>query len=342
MKMYFILPALYLTIGSISSAYSCTVWGAIKPNELLIAKNRDYFPGNQKFVSKANLGKYKFFGLYGDNEFDNKYIIKMGVNQTGLVAFMTFASTLPLNMRQAKVPYYQVMEKILANYQSVDSIKTNSKTLFYNSTPVNYIFADRDKAMICEIGLNNDYSCTPYQRSHENKITTFAQTNHYIIPVLTKYNLTPRIDQQTSYYRLARIMQLLNENLNNLNLNKFIKFSLDTQAFDDAPPAAFDKGYPNTYQDNSIFRTFNSHPERRNRNHPNSDQNVSTMIVELPKDQAKPIRLYLRIIKGIIDSNDQLASQKISYMEASTSLDIAINSTNSIQFTYKTFPPSLR
>ena len=77
----------------------------------------------------------------------------MGVNQTGLVVFMTFASTIPSNQRVAKIPYYVVMEKILGNYHSVDSIHKDSKKLFQDSTPINYIFADRTKAMICEIGL---------------------------------------------------------------------------------------------------------------------------------------------------------------------------------------------
>ena len=49
--------------------------GSIAENQILIAKNRDFYPGNQKFIT-VNNAHYKFFGLYGDNQYDKKYILK--------------------------------------------------------------------------------------------------------------------------------------------------------------------------------------------------------------------------------------------------------------------------
>jgi hypothetical protein len=328
---------LYIIIGSTlfnPVANSCTVWGRIDRKDLIIAKNRDFYPGNQQFRTVRNDEKYDFFGLYGDNQYDGKYTIKMGINETGLVVFMTFASTVPLNQRSAKVPYYNVMETILENYKDIDSIYKNSKQLFKDSTPVNYIFADRHKALICEIGLNNNYKCLPYARN-KNDVVAFAQTNHYILNGLEQFNLTPQANQQTSYYRLNKINELMDSNLHKLDFNKFIEFSLNTEAVNDNPPTKFDEGFNNTYQDNSIFRTFNSHPDRKNKDHPNSDQDVSTMIIDLPIDKNKPIELYLRIINQIKDSNDSKFTQKVQYTEAKTTLETAINIPNSIIFSKK-------
>lgn len=315
-------------------ASGCTVWGAIYPKNLIIGKNRDFYPGNQQFRAIKKHGKYAFFGLYGDNQYNGKYTIKMGVNEAGLVVFMTFASTIPFNKRSAEIPYYNVMENILENYKDVDSIYKNSKQLFKNSTPINYVFATRNKALICEIGLNNNYKCLPYTRSKDN-ITTFAQTNHYIFSGLEQYNITPQINQQTSYYRLNKINELMHNNLHELDFDKFIEFSLNTEAVNDKPLAKFDKGFSNTYQDNSIFRTFNSHPDRKNKNHPNSDQNVSTMIIDLPTDKNKPIELYLRIINQIKDLDSSDFAQTIQYSVAKTTLRKAINNSDSIAFNKK-------
>ena len=329
-KIYMSIIFGSILLNSMSNA--CTVWGAINPNELLIAKNRDFYPGNQKFEIIDNKGKFNFFGLYGDNQYDNVYTIKMGINEKGLTVFMTFASTIPINQRKAKIPYYQVMENILANYSSVDSITKNSHTLFENSTPINYIFADRNKAAICEIGLENNFKCSTYIRSNTTQKSTFAQTNHYIIAGLEQYNLTPRINQQTSYYRYDQINKLMNNSANNLTFKQFINFSFNTEATNDNPSVEFDASYRNTYQDNSIFRTFNSHPDRKNKNHLNSDQNVSTMIVSLPMEKNRPIELYLRKINEIKDINDKNFTQNIKYSEAITTLNNALNSLASIKF----------
>ena len=332
-KMYRVIILSSTLLSSMSNA--CTVWGAITPNELIIAKNRDFYPGNQKFETIHNKGKYNFFGLYGDNEYDNVYTIKMGINETGLTVFMTFASTLPIDQREAKIPYYKVMENILGNFSSVDSISNNSQALFKDSTPINYIFADRNKAIICEIGLENNFKCSPYLRSNDSRTITFAQTNHYILTGLEQYNLTPKINQQTSYYRYDKINELMKNNLDALTFKQFINFSFNTEATNDNPPAEFDTDYSNTYQDNSIFRTFNSHPDRRNKKHQNSDQNVSTMIVKLPVEKNKPIELYLRKINDVKDTDDKSFIQNIKYSEATTTLSDAINHTDSIKYTEK-------
>ncbi|MCD6046898.1 MAG: Acyl-coenzyme A:6-aminopenicillanic acid acyl-transferase [Gammaproteobacteria bacterium] len=316
----------------VNSSQACTVWGTLTPNELLIAKNRDFYPGNQKFLTIQHKNKYKFFGLYGDKQYDNQYSIKMGVNETGLAAFMTFASTIPLKQRAAKISYEKVMENILENYHKVDDIKKNSKLLFSNSTPINYIFADRSKAMLCEIALNNQYQCKIFSRNSNGETVIFAQTNHYILENLTQYNLTPVIDQQTSYLRLNKITALMVHHLSELNLDQFIRFSFNTEAANDNPLAKFDKGYDNTYQDNSIFRTFNSHPDRKNKQYPNSDQAVSSMIIKLPKNDKAPIELYLRLIDNITDLNDKNHTQHIHYTFARTTLDQAIHDPSSINY----------
>jgi Acyl-coenzyme A:6-aminopenicillanic acid acyl-transferase len=310
------------------------VWGTLVHDKVLIGKNRDFYPGNQKFRTAGEDTKYKFFGLYGDNQFDGKYTIKMGVNQTGLVVFMTFASTIPKNQRTAKIHYYTVMENILGNYDSVDAVYKNSQSLFQNSTPINYIFADRKQAMICEIGLKNNYKCTFYKKRDGRKVL-FAQTNHYILPGMELYNLTPVINQQTSYDRFNKINELMQKNVSDLTFKKFVALSFNTEAVNDNPLAKFDTGYKNTYQDNSIFRTFNSHPDRRNTKQPNSDQDVSTMIVELPDNPNDPVNLYLRIINKITDLSDPVFTQKIDYVEGFTTLDKAINHPNMIRYTNK-------
>ncbi|MFO0319795.1 MAG: carcinine hydrolase/isopenicillin-N N-acyltransferase family protein, partial [Neisseriaceae bacterium] len=312
---------------------ACTVWGAVTPNELLIAKNRDFYPGNQNFKVIKKKHKYSFLGLYGDNEYDNNYVIKMGINETGLTVFMTFASSVPLKQRTAKVPYYKVMENILKNYNNIDKVYNDSKELFKDSTPINYIFADRNKAMICEIGLNNEYRCIKYSRNNY-KVIPFAQTNHYLHVDLAKYNFTPRVNQQSSYYRYFKIRELMESNLNSLSFEKFINFSFNTEASNDNPLAKFDLGYNNTYQENSIFRTFNSHPDRKDKLHKNSDQGVSTMIVSIPINK-KPIKVYLRIINSINDLNDKNFTQKIKYSEAITTLNHAINYPNAIKYNNK-------
>lgn len=318
----------FLSFTFISKTFACTVWGAILPNEILIAKNRDYYPEPQVFKTVKPKHGYAFFGLYGNNK------IKMGINENGLVVFMTFASTIPSKQRHTKISYDQVMENILTHYDNVNEIKTNAKKLFHDSTPINYVFADRKQAMTCEIGLKNHFECRPYLRISHN-ITTFAQTNHYLLPSLTRYNFTPVINQQTSYLREIKIVDLMNENIDALSFDKFIQFSLNTEAKNDSPSAKFDVGFNNTYQDNSIFRTFNAHPDRKNPDHVNSDQDVSTMIIELPKDKKKPIKLYLRIINAITDTYDKSDTQNIDYIEAVTTLDSALQHEDKIQYDKK-------
>ncbi len=331
-----IYTAILLSTLFISSSQACTVWGVITPEKVLIAKNRDFYPGNQKFIAVANKGKYKFFGLYGDNQYDNNYTIKMGINETGLTVFMTFASSIPLKQRAARIPYYKVMENILGNYNNVDAVQKDSKRLFQDSTPINYVFVDRSSAMICEIGLKNDYKCEVYARDANKKAITFAQTNHYILQGMEQYNLVPVADQQTSYYRLNKINALMKNNFSNLTLDQFIKFSFNTQAANDNPLAKFDAGYENTYQDNGIFRTFNSHPDRKNKTHPNSDQGVSTMMVEISNNKYMPIRLYLRKVDSITDSQDKPFTQQIKYTDVTTTLDRAIYKPDSINYVKKT------
>jgi len=332
-----IFIAIILNVILINSPFACTVWGAITPSELFIAKNRDFHPGDQKFITISHKNKYKFFGLYADNEYDNHYIIKMGINEKGLVVFMTFASTIPRDQRVAKIPYSQVMENILENYKTVDDINKDSKLLFQDSTPINYIFADRNKALLCEIGLNNNYKCESYSRS-SGKVTIFSQTNHYIFPELKRYNLTPAEDQKTSYFRLSKINELMTSHLEELTLDQFINFSFNTVATNDNPLSNFDEGYDNTYQDNSIFRTFNSHPDRKDKTHPNSDRGVSSMIVKLPynkNEPNEPIELYLRIINGITDFNNENYTQNINYSAANTTLEKAIKNPGSIKYIQK-------
>ena len=41
---------------------------------------------------------------------------------------------------------------------------------------------------------------------------------------MKKDNLTPVINQQTSYFRLNKINELMQQNLSHLNVNKFIDF----------------------------------------------------------------------------------------------------------------------
>jgi hypothetical protein len=328
------LAAVFINSLVCETANTCTVWGAITPNDLIIGKNRDFYPGSQRFKTINDQGKYRFFGLYGANQSDVQATIKMGINQAGVVVFMTFASTIPLKQRTAKIPYYTVMENILANYSDVDSIYRAKKQLFKDSTPINYVFADRNKALLCEIGLNNDYKCQIYNRN-KPAVVTFAQTNHYILHGLQQYNLTPKLQQQTSYFRLNKINELMQANLAELSLTKFIEFSFNTEAVNDNPLAKFDEGYANTYQDNSILRTFNSHPDRKNNDHVDSDQGVSSMLVELPRDKKRPIELYLRIIDQINDVNDAHFTQKIYYSETRTTLNTAINTPESIVFNAK-------
>lgn len=345
-----------LNILLLKNSQACTVWGAVMPNEVLIAKNRDFYSENQKFAAKCNKGKYKFFGLYTENqkhlhEFNSiqkkaflnskprssaKLTLKMGINEVGLVVFTTAASTVPITKRHSTTKHYkQPMTIILENYATVAEIAKNTRLLFQGAKPINYIFADRNEAMVCEIGLNDNYKCDEYIRKDQTKPVIFAQTNHYVFAGLEQYNSTPIINQQTSYERFNTITELLKNNLTNLNFDQFINFSFNTQAKNDDPPAKFDQGYANTYQDNSIFRTFNSYPDRRNKNHPHSERSISAMIIELPKDINEPIKLYLRMINSVTDLNDKNYSQNIKYTAAVANLDQAINNPGAIKFEQK-------
>lgn len=156
-----------------------------------------------------------------------------------------------------------------------------------------------------------------------------------ILPGMKQYNLTPVINQQTSYMRLNQINELMQKNISSLDFDQFIAFSFNAEASNDHPLAEFDKGYADTYQDNSIFRTFNSRPDRRDPQAPASDQGVSTMIVELLRNTQAPMNLYLRIINHIQDSKDAVFTQHIDYTEAKTSLDTAINSAGAITYLKK-------
>ena len=336
MLRQFFFISLLLSVAIINISQACTVWGAITPDGVLIAKNRDFNPGHQKFLTINTKNKYSFFGLYADGQYNNHYTIRQGINEKGLVVFMTFASTIPLKLRSSKNTHFHIIQTILENYDTVDAIYKDRRLLFQRGTPVNYIFADRHQAMVCEVGLHYEYHCQIYSKNrHSSKIITFAQTNHYIFPELKKYNLTSVKNQQTSYLRVEKINQLMQEHLGILNLQQFIDFSFNTTAVNDNPLAKFDRGYSTTYQDNSILRTFNSHPDRRNKTRPDSDQAVSTMIVKLPIYQNKPIELYLRIIKNITDLQDKKDTQIIKYSEAMTTLDTAINHPSMIQYTQK-------
>jgi len=324
----------------INTSQACTVWGAITSDEVLIAKNRDFNPGHQKFVTIKNNNKYSFFCLYADDQYNNHYTIRQGINEKGLLVLMTFASTIPVKLRSSKNTHFRIIQTILENYDTVDAVHKDSELLFQQGTPVNYIIADRHKAMVCEVGLHYEYHCQTYSKSIDSsKIMTFAQTNHYIFSELKKYNLTSVKNHQTSYLRLEKINQLMQDHLATLNLQQFINFSFNTTAVNDNPLAKFDKGYSTTYQDNSIFRTFNSHPDRRNKTRPDSDQAVSTMIVKLPMNQNgnqnKPIELYLRIIKNMTDLQDKKDTQIIQYSEAMTTLDTAIDHPSMIKYTQK-------
>ena len=317
-------------------SHSCTVWGVIKPEEILIAKNRDFYPGNQKFITVDNKGKYKFFGLYGDSQFDNIYRIKMGINEKGLVVFMTFASTIPLSQRKAEIEYYEVMEKILGDYNNVKDVHKNAHDLFLNTTPINYIFADRNNVLKCEIGLENNYQCKIYSRNEKEHRVDFSQTNHYLFKDLQKYNLTPYIDQQSSYMRLEKINSLLKNTDHSINLEKMIELSFNTEANNDSPPASFDEGFDNTYQDNSIFRTFESHPDRKNPKQKNSSRNVSTMIVVLPKDETQLIYMYLRKIESVKNEDDEDYTQLVKYYDSYDSLEVAMNYPTAIKYYHHT------
>ncbi len=244
-------------------------------------------------------------------------------------------STIPAAQRHEKISYDQVMEKILKDYRNIDAIYKDKEKLFHDSTPINYVFSDREKTMICEIGLENHYQCQHYLRE-KNKTVTFAQTNHYILSNLVQYNLTPVISQQTSYQRLVRINALMKNNMKHLDFQHWVDFSLNTEATNDDPVAPFDTGYNNTYQDNSIFRTFNNHPDRKEHKHKNSDQNVSNMIIELPKDKTSPIKLYLRIIDKITDLKGEQDTQNIQYTMAITTLETAIQHPDDIDYQKKT------
>ncbi|MCD6039345.1 MAG: hypothetical protein K0S27_745 [Gammaproteobacteria bacterium] len=324
-----LLNFIFLTISQ-----GCTVWGAITPTEILIAKNRDFYPRREEFITVSNKNKYKFFGLYA-HEQNNKYAIKMGVNSAGLVAFVTNASSIPFSQRNSQVELHNRMHYILENFDNVEAINEKSATLFKGGGARNYIFADRQKALLCEIGLHDDYKCELYSRKNSEKPIIFAQTNHYILPELKKYNILPFVKQQTSYLRFNKITNLLENNLSTLTLSKFIRFSFNTEAKNSNPLPRFEAGYENTYQDNSIFRTLNVHPDIRNKANPNSEQGVSAMIVQLPADKSKPITLYLRIINDITNLNDKKYTQEVQYIEATTTLDEAINNSASINYVAK-------
>ena len=152
---------------------------------------------------------------------------------------------------------------------------------------------------------------------------------------MLSYNLTDPVNQQTSYLRLHKINSLMQKYIDQLSFDEFIRFSFNTEAENDNPLAQFDRSYKNTYQDNSIFRTFNSHPDRKNPDHPNSDQAVSSMIVDIPQNTNKPIKLYLRIINKITDFNDSHYRQKVEYVEAYTTLQKIFSASTAISYVQK-------
>src|SRR5689334_2861063 len=119
-KIMLIIALVISMMMSVSQA--CTVWGAITPNKLLIAKNRDYYPEKQ-IVKTVHNQKYKYFGLFAVDKKGGKESIRMGINEKGLVAYITFATTLnvlPENQRSYKVPFHHVLTNVLGNYKTVD------------------------------------------------------------------------------------------------------------------------------------------------------------------------------------------------------------------------------
>ena len=56
------------------------------------------------------------------------------------------------------------------------------------------------------------------------------------------------------------------------------------------------------------------------------------MIIELPRDEQKPVNLYLRIVNDIKDKHDANFTQYINYMKAITTLDTAINNPAAITY----------
>ncbi len=243
-----------------TNAESCTLWGATgsttRGNITLIAKNRDWKPGQSHQLRQVNIPDgYRYLGLFALG--GNSPGLKAGINEKGLVVITATASVIPSSQRSSNDGDPISSHDILSSFASVEEVISNGERFVRSSY---YMIADRNHVAVVE--------GAPGGRSSVRLIDDgfLAQTNHYIARDLQSFNGKA---SRSSRVRYDRIMSLMSSRTGQLTLDDFIEFSQDT----------------NTGPDDSIFRTGSSE---------NSSRTVASWIVAIPEDGVPELYLTMK------------------------------------------------
>jgi hypothetical protein len=218
-----------LILGPLHSQ-ACTLWaalaGRVQGGGALVAKTRDMPPNHQQELRLVKPDKgFRYVGLFAVT--GSRPGLKDGINEKGLVILGSAASCLPAAERNRFSGPADLLERILTTCDGVDAVLANLGGFTH---PAFFLVADRQKAVLIEVGL-----------SHERRIRVadrgaITQTNHYQDADFQCFNRTEGL---STALRLQRINFLLRSHKEPLTLADGVRFMEDRR---DGP-------------DNGIWRT---------------------------------------------------------------------------------------
>lgn len=256
MKLIAFMVAAMLSVST--SVQACTLFAAqgnvVADGGTLIAKNRDYRPGEQyiRYISKTAKTKYDFYALYGIDPVKNTKIMSSGINEKGLVVVVAKAGAIPRKQLDS-MPRKSFVKGTLANCASVEEALKSS---FLG--PRFLLLADSKEIAYVEVGADGK---TAVKRV---KNGTLAHTNHYLEPDFKDLNIKP---SESSLERYKRVTELLGISGKLFTMEDFMAITEDR----------------NAGPDNSIWRVGSK---------PNISQTLSSFVVKLQKDGN--FQLYLK------------------------------------------------
>ena len=216
MKKFLLSSLLIASLSMPLAAQACTLYAAqgdvVEGGGTLITKIRDFQPQNQE-LRVVRKGKYAYFGLFSGTSPD-KYIVKAGVNEKGLVAVSAMASCIPEKERR-KHANKAVLRRVLAECSTVDEALQHPE--FYYG-PKFVMLGDAKEIACVEIGAEGK---TSVKRTANDSL---AHTNYYLDEKFAELNMRVKESPRVRY---QRINELLQNTAKPYTLDDFIAFSQD-------------------------------------------------------------------------------------------------------------------
>ncbi len=224
-RRFFLLAAFLLILLPASSAFCCTLWGAVgarvEGGGALAVKNRDWHGSDDQKTRLFTPAKgWQYFALIevSDKEGRHKERITGGVNEKGLVVLNSSAGSIPRQQRLAMRHNPALMKELLSGCASVDEALRKSASF---AGPRNLLLADRRKIAILEIAGDGKYAVEVKKNSY------LFHTNHFVLPGMLVWN---KIQPKSSLARYQRIGELLAQDNGIYTMEKFLAFSRDQAA----------------------------------------------------------------------------------------------------------------